>query len=119
MLKTSAGLRVEQERMIPSVPSHVHETDKGPVLRARSDPAKALSMNPIPPSSLRAAPVGVDQLNDFAVVQPPAPQVGDVFSHFASLAQRVASPAANQVSQNSVSAALRESSSIGTHGCLI
>src|SRR5690606_3071844 len=60
-LMLAAGLRVEQEGVIATVPRHVHEPDQL-IAHAGRDPAETVLADLVPPPGDRVAPVRLDQV---------------------------------------------------------
>jgi hypothetical protein len=51
-LAVGADLRVNQERVVPSVPGHIHEADQRAAAEPRRHPAEAVRPDLIPPPRL-------------------------------------------------------------------
>lgn len=80
-LQVPADFRVDQERVVRAVPGDVDEPCNAAVLHASDDPAQAVRANPVPPSRIRTAAVGLDQRHHLCVRDRAAPLVLDRRHH--------------------------------------
>lgn len=85
-LPAATRLRIEQERVISTVPSNVDEPDQDAVVVARRDPAEAVRADAVPPSGCRSAPVRFDELDHLVIGHRGSPEVLDLVAHDRSLA---------------------------------
>src|SRR5207237_10645648 len=85
MLKAPPGLRIDEEGVVAAVPGHVHESDELSVAVPGGHPPQAVHPDPVPPAGDGTPAVGLDEVDHLGVGQRPAPRVGDVFAHTASL----------------------------------
>jgi hypothetical protein len=89
-LPFAARLRIEQERVVSTVPGDVDEPDENAVAGARCHPAETVRSDLVPPARFRSPAVGVDQLDHLVVGDRVTPRVDELVAHVRQPGMRAA-----------------------------